>query len=219
MFIVALCTLMLLSRLSCPTLCNPIDSSLPGSPVPGILQARILEWVAISFSHAWKWKLKVKSLSCVQLLATPWTAAYQAPPSMGFARHPIHVSCMKALRNISCHISKQGCHSHQWLQPSNMSWWAWGNSERKRVSAIEQPSDWSHSPMVSLRKLRMWKYRILSPDRWGTYQRNNFRQPRLLHLPIHRKALNSLTWDIWFSLINNNHLTLILPTPCCKSSI
>ena len=70
----------------CPTLCNPIDSSPPGSPVPGILQARTLEWVAISFSNAWKWKVKVKSLSCVWLLATPWTAAYQAPPSMGFSR-------------------------------------------------------------------------------------------------------------------------------------
>ena len=70
----------------CPTLCDPIDSSPPGSPVPGILQARTLEWVAISFSNAWKWKVKVKSLSHVWLLATPWTAAYQAPPSMGFSR-------------------------------------------------------------------------------------------------------------------------------------
>ena len=71
---------------SCPTLCDPIDGSPPGSTVPGILQARTLEWVAISFSNAWKWKVKVKSLSCVQLLATPWTVAHQAPPSMGFSR-------------------------------------------------------------------------------------------------------------------------------------
>ena len=71
---------------SCPTLCDPIDGSPPGFPVPGILQARTLEWVAISFSNAWKWKVKVKSLSCVWFLATPWTAAYQAPPSMGFSR-------------------------------------------------------------------------------------------------------------------------------------
>ena len=71
---------------SCLTLCNPIDGSPPGSPVPGILQARTLEWVAISFSKAWKWKVKVKSLSRVRLLETPWTAAYQAPPSMGFSR-------------------------------------------------------------------------------------------------------------------------------------
>ena len=71
---------------SCPTLCDPIDSSPQGSPVPGILQARTLEWVAISFSNAWKWKVKVKSLSCVRLFETPWTAAYQAPPFMGFSR-------------------------------------------------------------------------------------------------------------------------------------
>ena len=71
---------------SCPTLCDPIDGSPPGSPVPGILQARTLEWVAISLSNAWKWKVKVKSLSHIRLLATPWTAAYQAPPSLGFSR-------------------------------------------------------------------------------------------------------------------------------------
>ena len=71
---------------SCLTLCDPRDRSPPDSPVPGILQARTLEWVAISFSNAWKWKVKGKSLSRVQLLATPWTIAYQAPPSMGFSR-------------------------------------------------------------------------------------------------------------------------------------
>ena len=71
---------------SCLTQCDPIDGSPPGSAVPGILQARTLEWVAISFSSAWKWKVKAKSLSCVQFLATPWTAAFQAPPSMGFSR-------------------------------------------------------------------------------------------------------------------------------------
>ena len=70
----------------CPTLCDPIDGSPPGSTVPGILQARTLEWVGISFSDAWKWKVKVKSLSRVQLFETPWTAADQAPPSMGFSR-------------------------------------------------------------------------------------------------------------------------------------
>ena len=71
---------------SCLTLCNPIDSSPPGSPIPGIRQARTLEWVAISFSNAGNWKVKVKSLSHVRLFATPWTAAHQAPPSMGFSR-------------------------------------------------------------------------------------------------------------------------------------
>ena len=79
---------------SCLTLCDPRDSSSPGSPVPGVLQARTLEWLAISFSNAWKWKVKMKSLrlstwklhSRVRLLVTPWTAVYQAPPSMGFSR-------------------------------------------------------------------------------------------------------------------------------------
>ena len=91
---------------SCLTLCDPTDGSPPGSPIPGSLQARTLEWVAISFSNAWKWKVKVKSLSHVLLLATPWTAAHQAPPSMGFSRQeywrgvplpppPLRYTCLK----------------------------------------------------------------------------------------------------------------------------
>ena len=71
---------------SCPTLYDLIDSSPPGSSVPGILLARTLEWVAMSFSNAWKWRVKVNSLSRVRLLATPWTATYQAPPPMRFSR-------------------------------------------------------------------------------------------------------------------------------------
>ena len=86
---------------SYPTLNDPIDGSPPGSPVPGILQARTLEWVAISFSNAWKWKVKVKSLSRVWLFRTPWTAAYQAPPSMGFG-----------LPFLGCH--GVGCHFLLW---------------------------------------------------------------------------------------------------------
>ena len=99
----------------CPTLCDPIDSSPQDSPVPGILQAKILEWVVISFSNAWKWKVKVKSLSRVRLLATPWTAAYQAPPSIGFARQEYW----------------SGCHC---LLPEEMQWklnkitWRWPSS-------------------------------------------------------------------------------------------
>ena len=92
---------------SCPTLCDPIDGSPPGSPVPGILQARTLEWVAMSFSNTWKWKVKVKSLSCVWLFATPGTVAYQAPPPMGFSRqeywsglpHP-SPTCPETLPNV-----------------------------------------------------------------------------------------------------------------------
>ena len=78
---------LLLSRFSRVQLCaTPIDDSPPGSPIPGILQARTLEWVAFSFSNAWKWKVKVKSLSRVWLLVTSWTTVYQAPPSMGISR-------------------------------------------------------------------------------------------------------------------------------------
>ena len=82
---------------SCPTLCDPIDGSTPGSSVPGFLQARTLEWVAMSFSNAWKWKVKVKLLSRVWLFATPWSVAYQAPPFIGFSRQKcsewVAISC------------------------------------------------------------------------------------------------------------------------------
>ena len=95
---------------SCPTLCNPIDGSPPGSSVPGILQARILEWVAIAFSNAWKWEMKVKLLSRVWLLATPWTAAHQTPPSMGLSRQE--------------YWSGVPLPSPQWT-------WVWANSGRR----------------------------------------------------------------------------------------
>ena len=92
----------------CLTLCNPTDGSLPGSPLPGILQARTLEWVAISFSNAWKWKVNVKSFSCVRRSAIPWTAAFQAPLSMGFSRQeywsglplPSPGSCRYVVKNV-----------------------------------------------------------------------------------------------------------------------
>ena len=111
---------------SCPTLCNPIDRSPPGSPIPGILQARTLEWVAISFSNAGKWKVKVKSLSHAQLVATPRTAAHQAPPSTGFSRQeywsgvPLPSPILATIRhshkhydqgnlNVLVAISQSGC--------------------------------------------------------------------------------------------------------------
>ena len=92
---------------SCPTLCDPIDGSPPGFPVPGILQARTLEWVAISFSDAWKWKVKVKSLSRFRHLATPWSAAYQAPPSMGFSRQEYWSGCHCLLQGTGIGIDKK----------------------------------------------------------------------------------------------------------------
>ena len=98
---------------SCLTLCGPIDGSPPASPVPGILQARTLEWAAISFSNAWKWKVKVKSLGRVRLLAIPWTAAYQAPPSVGFSRQEywsglVWFKCPLLHINQECLNSLQG---------------------------------------------------------------------------------------------------------------
>ena len=88
----------LLSLQSCLTLCDPIDGSPPGSPVPGLLQARTLEWVAISLSNAWKWRVKGKSPSRVRLLATPWTAAHLAPPSWDFSGKGTGVGCHCLLR-------------------------------------------------------------------------------------------------------------------------
>ena len=108
---------------SCPTLCDPIDGSPPRSPVPGILQARTLERVAISFSNAWKWKEKVKSLSRVRLLATPWAAAYQAPPSMGFSRQEYWSGVPLPSPNISIISAKKKKRLNHWfmLQPKFIS--------------------------------------------------------------------------------------------------
>ena len=86
---------------SCPTLWDPTDGSPPGSAIPGILQARTLKWVAISFSNAWKWKVKVNLINSVRLFVTPWTAAYQAPLSMGFSRQSTGVGCHCLLRSLT----------------------------------------------------------------------------------------------------------------------
>ena len=119
---------------SCPTLCDPIDGSPLGSPVSGILQARILEWVAISFSNTWKWKVKVKSLSRVWLLATSQTAVYQAPPSMGFSRQeywsgvqlPSLIINNKDFQILRCDkewwIMKHTLWNSRDLKPSGLDW-------------------------------------------------------------------------------------------------
>ena len=114
---------------SCLTLCDPIDGSPSGFPVPGILQARTLEWVAISFCNVWKWKEKVKSLSHVRLLETPWTAVYQAPPSMGLSRQeywsgvPLLLSHKKEWSKAICSNvdEPRGFHT-KWSQSVNITW-------------------------------------------------------------------------------------------------
>ena len=116
----------------CPTLCDSIDSSPPGSPVPGILQARTLEWVAISFTSAWKWKVKVKLLSRVRLLATPWTAAYQAPPPMGFSRQEYWsgVPLPSPTQFLQCPLYQLRMSTCSWcIALSKLCFWAWGISE------------------------------------------------------------------------------------------
>ena len=105
---------------SCLTLCNPIDSSSPGSPIPGILQARTLEWVAISFSNAWKWKAKVKSLSRVWPLATPWTAAYQPPLQLVLLKSQCpHTKCTW----FTCGVSVKFLNESILVKLSNMLVW------------------------------------------------------------------------------------------------
>ena len=108
---------------SCQTLCDPIDGSPPGSPVPGILQARTLEWVAIFFSNAWKWKVKVKSLSRVQLLATAWTAAHQAPLSMGFSRQECWSGVpLPSPREPTIHSYSDSAGSRLFMDPTPLLW-------------------------------------------------------------------------------------------------
>jgi len=102
---------------SCPTLGDPIDGSPPGSAVPGILQARTLEWLAISFSNAWKWKVKVKSLSHVQPSATPWTSALQAPPSWDPPGKSFGVGCHWRCRGgYSKYTQSQILPCSQWIR-------------------------------------------------------------------------------------------------------
>ena len=96
---------------SCSTLCNPIDGSPPSSPVRGILQARTLEWVAISFSSEWKWKVQIKLFSCIWLLATPWTAAYRLLHPWDFPGKSTGVGChclLPLLPNSDLHWRKLG---------------------------------------------------------------------------------------------------------------
>ena len=117
----------------CLTLCDPIDGSPPGSPIPGILQARTLKWVAISSFNAWKWKVKVKLLSCVWLLATPWTVACHAPLSMGFSRQEYWSEVPWGVRKrwvVNGQLVEQSEHIHLSLSSLSYMGLACGNPEQ-----------------------------------------------------------------------------------------
>ena len=122
-------------------------------------------------------------------------------------------------KNVACHIRKQ-----KMLQPSSHYITTTpmvnpeGTQDRNRMPTIKPSTTASTPQQCTLRRLKMRKQRILAPDSWGAYQRNDFIEPRILNLPIHRKALNSLTWDVWFSLINSNLLKFQVPGLCCKDS-
>ena len=145
---------------------------------------------AFSVPHKTKfWALGTQGHTCLPKKLPSAHAAGQIDLS-GFPLSLHPMNCPEKW-SISLQISKQGCHSHQWqLPPRMVSLWVSGSSGR-----------------------------LLTPDRWGACQRNYFSEPRLLHLLIQRKTLNSLTWDIWFSFINNHLLMFRLPAFCCKTSI
>ena len=159
---------------SYPTLCDPRDGSPPGSPVPGILQTRTLEWVAISFSNALKWKVKVKSLSGVWLLATPWTAAYQVPLSMGFTRQEYWSGLpMPSPEKMA---TKQESGSHR-TQNWPVLHWSWNSQSRwgkrqvgpprvkslkihswwTKTPRLENLDNWERSPWLHLCRKALWK--------------------------------------------------------------
>ena len=120
--------------------------------------------------------------------------------------------------SISCHINKQGCHSHQLFQPSKHEFLSLENTQEKQC--LLTGSHWASGTLCCEHwaQENVERCKIIVSESWEGYERNDFSKPRLLHPPIHRKALNSLTWDIWFSLINNNLLMFRLPAPCCKTS-
>ena len=133
---------------------------------------------------------------------------------VGAGEHTYHIEKW----SISCCINKQGCHNHQGFRPSKREFLSVKGAQKEKCLL----SDSNRATASSYRALRPWemwkKHRTLAPDSWKALERNDFREPRFSHLPVHRKALNSLTWDIWFSLINNHlwcsdYLLHILTSP------
>ena len=137
-----------MSLQSCPTLCDPTDGSPSGSPIPGVILARALEWAAIPFSNAWKWKVKGTSLSHVQLLATPWTAAHQAPPSTGFSIKSTGVGTI-AVSTVSC--SAPVCIS----SPFCWCTWTFGRLAYQLTHRVK--SQTLHTSWCRYERWQMWK--------------------------------------------------------------
>ena len=168
---------------SCPTLCDPIDGSPPGSPVPGILQARTLEWVAFSFSNAWKWKVKGKSLSRVWLLATPCTAAHPGNPRVG---------CRESQAPLSLGFSRQEYWSGLPL-PSPGKPWPGPNSASHLLLQIK--FYWTQSSpfvyLLSMTAFMLQKQRWVLVTTWAT-------KSRVFTIwPFARKACQ-LSYQAWF---------------------
>ena len=178
---------------SCPTLCDSIDGSPLGSTVPGILQARTLEWVAISFSNAWKWKVKVKSLRRVQLPATPWIVAHQAPPSMGVSTQDYWSGVPGPSPWMDLEItilSKESQFWRKWGTVLTISkaekryttfsilflqlFWKCELCQNKRIKMHSTPSkyqrrQWQATPVLLPRKSHGWR-RLVGCIPWGRYE-------------------------------------------------
>ena len=184
---------------SCPTLCDPIDGSPRGSPVPGILQARTLEWVAISFSNAWKWKAKVKSLSRVQLLGTPWTAAYQVPPSMGIVMANFVIRKLLHLESSSCRKGLE-----------KLSTWPripWLSTEIRKVDETGRRP--GQSPLTSYTVCLKFNNRTYNRTSWWTHHSDY-------------KCLSSVRfwpWDPWHPFCPIPYSCLVITTLGRNSSV
>ena len=144
------------SSQSCTTLCDPIDGSPPGSPVPGILQARTLEWAAISFSNAGKWKVKAKSLSRVWLFTTPWTAAYQAPLPMGLSRQEYWSGLpLPSLTHFQQSENTSYCHFYCYSNGSFCQEWKEKDRTLKSASIETTWNCWNNLKLLAQRPLYM----------------------------------------------------------------
>ena len=174
---------------SCPTLFDPVDGSPSGSPVPGILQAGTLEWVAISFSNAWKWKVKEKSVSRVWLFATPWTAASQAPPSMGFSRQEY----WSGVPSPPPLLSQETAKFYSTMKIKSI-----------RTEVNQQGPEW-------MQKYK-WNDMIEACINSWTYVRNSSGFPKVVSEWWDGESIGTLEWDLEVKIFSS--VTQLCPTPC-----